>query len=109
MVVHQTSSHPCNVVDTIPLRPSPDHHLRVCHNSAFPALFQQENEVLQGAVLSVTLRSGSALLVCQSQYLCYVDDVAICHSSQRMVRLEHGLQIAIRHLSCHAVQNTRVG
>jgi hypothetical protein len=49
--------------------------------------------------------SGSALLVCQSQYLFYVGDVAICYSSRRMVIVEYGLQIAISCLSHWTLQN----
>jgi hypothetical protein len=107
MVVHQTSLHSYSVVDTIPLRPSPGSSLLCLSQQCFSVSLSTRkwSATRVDFKCDTASGSGSAVLVCQSQYLYYIDDVAIYYSSQRMVRVEHGLQNAINCLSHRTLRN----
>jgi hypothetical protein len=86
------------------------HHFCVCLGIIFSGINQQESGVPCRCVLSVTMLTvvinGMASAVGSSvSTSLYVSDIAIYHSSQRVMTVEYHLQISVNHLSYWALWN----
>ncbi|WP_316399482.1 reverse transcriptase domain-containing protein [Bradyrhizobium sp. 33ap4] len=87
-----------------------DRFFRVRVGTTYSRLFQQENGVPQGSVLSVTLfivkmNSIAKAIPRTIFYSLYVDDVQISYSSSSLPVAERQLQIATNKISAWATQN----